>query len=95
MCTEVLFPGLNRSRREAHHSPPSSAEAKSSIAIPPLIHTSSWRGVYLMKHGDSFTCTLLAERYAIGNVTVAYRVLELLESSQPLSQWVKLLCSEW
>jgi hypothetical protein len=40
----VVFPGLKRQRRESDHSPPSSAEVKNGGAIPPLPHTSSWRG---------------------------------------------------
>jgi hypothetical protein len=36
-------PGLKRQGSEADHSPPSSAEVKSSGAIPLLPHTSSWR----------------------------------------------------
>jgi hypothetical protein len=35
--------GLNRQRREADHSAPSSAEVKRGGAIPPLRRTSSWR----------------------------------------------------
>jgi hypothetical protein len=30
--------------REAHRSPPTHAKAKNAGAIPPLPHTSSWRG---------------------------------------------------
>jgi hypothetical protein len=29
---------------EDNHSHPSSAEVKNGAAIPPLLHTSSWRG---------------------------------------------------
>jgi hypothetical protein len=40
----TLFPGVNRPRREADHSSPSSAEVKMCGAIPPLSNTSSRRG---------------------------------------------------
>jgi hypothetical protein len=40
----ALFPGVKRPRREADHSLPSSAEVKNGGTIPPLPHTSSWRG---------------------------------------------------
>jgi hypothetical protein len=36
-----------RLRREADHSPPSSAEVRMRGAIPPHPHTSSWRGSWL------------------------------------------------
>jgi hypothetical protein len=39
LSLEVKQPG-----REAAHSPPSTAEVKNGGAIPPLPHTSSWRG---------------------------------------------------
>jgi hypothetical protein len=39
----AIFPGVNWLRREADHSPPSSAEVKKGGSIPPLPHTSSWR----------------------------------------------------
>jgi hypothetical protein len=41
-----LFPGVNRLGREADHSSPSRV-VKNCRAIPPLPHTSSWRGVQL------------------------------------------------
>jgi hypothetical protein len=36
--------GVKRAGREADHSPSSMAEFKNGGAIPPLPHTSSWRG---------------------------------------------------
>jgi hypothetical protein len=39
--SEALSPGVKRSRREADHSPPSSAEFKNGAAMPPFSHTSS------------------------------------------------------
>jgi hypothetical protein len=36
MDTGELSPGKKRLGREAHHSPPSSAEAKNGGSIPPL-----------------------------------------------------------
>jgi hypothetical protein len=43
---------------EADHSPSSSAEVKNGGTIPPLLHTSSWCGAYLIEHRDIFTFTL-------------------------------------
>jgi hypothetical protein len=40
----ALSPELKRPKCEADHSPPSSTEIKNSGAIPPLPHTSLWRG---------------------------------------------------
>jgi hypothetical protein len=40
----TLSPGVKRQRREADHSPASSAEVKKVAAIPSLPHMSSWRG---------------------------------------------------
>jgi hypothetical protein len=37
-----LSPGVKQLRREAHHSPPSSAKVMNDGTIPPLPHTSSW-----------------------------------------------------
>jgi hypothetical protein len=45
--------------QEADHSPPSSGEVRNGAAIPPLPHTSSWRGAQLMKPIDTFTLTYL------------------------------------
>jgi hypothetical protein len=44
MSTGSTFPGVKRSGREADHSLPSSAKVKDGGAMPPLPHTSSWRG---------------------------------------------------
>jgi hypothetical protein len=41
---EALHRQVKRPGREAYHSPPSSAEFKNGINLPPLLHTSSWRG---------------------------------------------------
>jgi hypothetical protein len=40
----VISLGVQRSGREANHSPTSTAEAKNGGAIPPLFHTSYWHG---------------------------------------------------
>jgi hypothetical protein len=40
----AVFPKVNRPGRDPDHSPVSSAEVKNGGAIPPLSHTSSWRG---------------------------------------------------
>jgi hypothetical protein len=37
--------GLKLAGREAGHSPPSSVDVKNGGGVPPLTHTSSWRGV--------------------------------------------------
>jgi hypothetical protein len=44
MGTGNSFPGGKAVGRERDHSPPPSAEAKNGGVIPPLPHTSSWRG---------------------------------------------------
>jgi hypothetical protein len=41
---EAISPGVKQTGCEADHSLPSSAKAKNVGAIPPLLHTSSWRG---------------------------------------------------
>jgi hypothetical protein len=41
MGTVGSFPGVKRQKREADHSPASSAEVKNAGAISPLPHTSS------------------------------------------------------
>jgi hypothetical protein len=49
MCTGALSLGVKQPGREADHSPSSSAEVKNGEAIPPLFHTSSWRGAELSR----------------------------------------------
>jgi hypothetical protein len=50
-----MFPrALKRPGCEVDHSP-SSVEVKNGGCIPPLPHTSSWRGAKLIKHRDDFT----------------------------------------
>jgi hypothetical protein len=41
----IVSPGVKRRGPEVDHSPLSSAEVKNDGAMPPLSHTSSWRGV--------------------------------------------------
>jgi hypothetical protein len=55
----TLSPGLKRPGREADHSPPTSAEAKNSGAIPVLPHTSSRPGAKLINHRDNFTFNII------------------------------------
>jgi hypothetical protein len=50
---------VERSRREADHSPPSSAKVKIGEAVPPLPDASSWSGTSLIKHRNNFTFTLI------------------------------------
>jgi hypothetical protein len=40
----VFAPGVKGRRREAGHSTPSNTEVNNGGAIPPLPHTSAWRG---------------------------------------------------
>jgi hypothetical protein len=50
-----LFPGVKRQRREADHSPPTSAEVKKMwiyISTPPYTFMAS---AWLVKHRDNFT----------------------------------------
>jgi hypothetical protein len=49
------FPGGKVAGHEADHSPPSSAKVKNGGAIPPLPHTSSWRGAQLIKHMENIS----------------------------------------
>jgi hypothetical protein len=56
----ALSPGVKCPGREADHSPQSRAKVKNGGATPPLLHTSSWRGAFLIKHRDNFTCFLAA-----------------------------------
>jgi hypothetical protein len=58
MGTGAFPPEVKQPAREADHSPPSSAEVKNDGAIPPLPHTSSWRGASLIKHRDNFKFVL-------------------------------------
>jgi hypothetical protein len=40
----AFSPAVERLGREADHSPPPGTKLKNGGAIPPLPHTSSWRG---------------------------------------------------
>jgi hypothetical protein len=51
--------GIKRPRREADHSPPSSAEIMIGAAVPPLSHVSSRNNTYLIKHRDILPFYLL------------------------------------
>jgi hypothetical protein len=44
------LPGIMRPGSEADYPTPPSAYVKDGKAIPPLPHTSSWRGAYLVTH---------------------------------------------
>jgi hypothetical protein len=59
MGTGDLSPGLKWPEREAHRSPPSSAEAKNAWSYTSTLpNTPSWPGAQLKKrHRDSFTLT--------------------------------------
>jgi hypothetical protein len=54
-----LYISLARQVRETDHSPSSRAGVKNGGAIPPLPHTSSGRGAWLIKHRDNFSFTLI------------------------------------
>jgi hypothetical protein len=81
MATGDLSPEVKWLRYEADHSPPSGAEVKNGWTIPPLTHTSSWRGAYLIKHRDNFTFTLWTMKYS---TTVQYVVWVLLSDYKTL-----------
>jgi hypothetical protein len=51
----IVSPGVKQQGREADHSLPSSAEVTNGGIILPLLHTSSWRGAYLIKYKYNFT----------------------------------------
>jgi hypothetical protein len=46
---------VKRLRREANHSPPSTAEVKNAGAIHPLYYVSSWHRAQIIKHRDNST----------------------------------------
>jgi hypothetical protein len=50
--------GIKRQGREADHSPPSNTKVKKGETIPPLPHTSAWRGPQVIKHRGKFTLCL-------------------------------------
>jgi hypothetical protein len=52
----VISLEAKRLGREADHSPPSSGKAKNAGASPPLLHTHSWLGNYLIKSKDNKHC---------------------------------------
>jgi hypothetical protein len=54
----TLFPRVKLERREAEHSTTLSTEVKNIGAIPPLPHTFSWHGAWLIKHLNNFTLLL-------------------------------------
>jgi hypothetical protein len=60
--TGALSPGLKRPWREVDHSPPFSTEVKNGGTIPPVLHTSSWRG------RDNFTFYIFVLVYML-NIT--------------------------
>jgi hypothetical protein len=48
--SEDVSPGVKRPEREADHLPTSSVKVMNVGALPPLPHTLSCRGFYLIKH---------------------------------------------
>jgi hypothetical protein len=52
MGTGASFPEGKAAWKWCWHSPPSSAEVKNGGSIPPVGHTSSWLGTYIIKHRD-------------------------------------------
>jgi hypothetical protein len=58
----TLFLVIKRPEREADHSPPSSAEVKNSLALPPLPKYAfvAW---CLVKHRDNYTFTFTTARH--------------------------------
>jgi hypothetical protein len=59
--TGGAFPGVNWPVREADHSRPSGIEVNNKGSMPPLPHTSSWRGAQLIeqKKNSTFLCTTM------------------------------------
>jgi hypothetical protein len=55
----ALSLGIKQPRREADHSPPSSAEVKNGGAIPPLPHIFSYLDAQLMNHKVNFTLFII------------------------------------
>jgi len=56
MGTRSSYLGLKRPKREADHSPSSSAEVKNVWSYTSTPHTPSWSGAQI-KHRDNFTFT--------------------------------------
>jgi len=60
--SSLLSKGVKRSRCQADHSPPSSAEVKECVELYlHVLNTSSWRGVWLST-GTPLHLTLLYEK---------------------------------
>jgi hypothetical protein len=55
----ALISGLKRQGRETYHSPPSSVEGKIGGVMSQFLHTSSWRGAYLIKRRDTSTLSVI------------------------------------
>jgi hypothetical protein len=70
MGTRDSFPGVKRPRRDADHSPPSSAAVKNvwSYTSTPQYVFMAW---CLVKHRDSFTFTLLNEIFILFHDSVS------------------------
>jgi hypothetical protein len=78
----ALSPEIKRPGLEANHSPPTVAEVKQMWSYTSITHTPSWRSVWLVKHRDNFTFTVLL--IALEVVWVIYR--ELTFALQSLSR---------
>jgi hypothetical protein len=55
VSTGSYFSGVKLPGCETDHSSPFTAKVKNDGAIPPLIHTSLWRGALFVKHSENFT----------------------------------------
>jgi hypothetical protein len=51
--------GLKRLKLEADHSPPSNAKVNNGGVIPPLSHTSSWRGAKFIERKENIAVYIL------------------------------------
>jgi hypothetical protein len=61
MGTGAISLRVKRLGREANHTSPSSAEAKSGGVIPPLHNVSPWPGAHLIQDRSNFIFTFTAD----------------------------------
>jgi hypothetical protein len=56
---------MKKPAHKADRSPPSSVEVINGGTLPPLPHTSSWRGNQSVKHGDNYAFFFLLFRIVV------------------------------
>jgi hypothetical protein len=66
------FPRVKALFHEADHSPPSGAEVKNDVAIPPYPHSSLCHGAQLINHRDDFTSTCM-NTLIVSNILMGLR----------------------